>query len=161
MNYYLDTEFEDAPLGTPIRLISLGLVAEDGREFYGEIEGAAEQVQNPWVLENVVSRLAGPKMSPEGMRVALDYFVRDDPHFFGYFSAYDWVLFCQIWGGMLQLPNGWPQRCSDLAQLCAYRAISKDALPPEIGRHHALVDARWTKDAWKAAWSIIGQREAR
>ena len=37
MKYWMDTEFIERPY--TIDLISIGLVAEDGREFYAEISG--------------------------------------------------------------------------------------------------------------------------
>ncbi len=39
MKYWLDTEFIERPYS--IDLISVGLVAEDGREFYAESSSAA------------------------------------------------------------------------------------------------------------------------
>jgi hypothetical protein len=39
------------------------------------------------------------------------------PKFYGYFSAYDWVLFCSLFGRMVDLPPGFPMYCSDLKQM--------------------------------------------
>jgi hypothetical protein len=54
MRYWFDTEFcED---GRTIDLISIGIVAEDGREYYAvsqEFNGV-KVFDNPWLVENVV-----------------------------------------------------------------------------------------------------------
>jgi hypothetical protein len=53
--YYLDTEFiED---GHTIDLISIGIVAEDGREFYAVNKGCDFSKADDWVKENVISHL--------------------------------------------------------------------------------------------------------
>ena len=38
MKYFLDTEFSERGPMWPIQLISIGIVAEDGREFYAHSE---------------------------------------------------------------------------------------------------------------------------
>lgn len=47
----------------------------------------------------------------------------EDPHnkarqidFYGYYSDYDWVAFCWIFGKMMNLPKGFPMFCNDLKQ---------------------------------------------
>ena len=52
MKYWLDTEFiED---GKTIDLISIGVVAENGREFYAVNNECHWYMANDWVLENVL-----------------------------------------------------------------------------------------------------------
>lgn len=36
------------------------------------------------------------------------------PEFYGYYGSYDWVVFCWIFGRMLDLPNGFPMYIRDL-----------------------------------------------
>ena len=51
MKYWLDTEFiED---GKTIDLLSIGIVAEDGREFYREHSGANLNNASLWVRQHV------------------------------------------------------------------------------------------------------------
>lgn len=38
------------------------------------------------------------------------------PEFYGYYSDYDWVLFCSLFGKMVDLPIGFPMYCRDLKQ---------------------------------------------
>lgn len=52
MKYFLDTEFiED---GRTIDLISIGIVAEDGREFYAVSRECRVRMASGWVWENVL-----------------------------------------------------------------------------------------------------------
>lgn len=39
------------------------------------------------------------------------------PEFYGYYGSYDWVVFCWIFGRMLDLPNGFPMYIKDLKQM--------------------------------------------
>lgn len=39
------------------------------------------------------------------------------PIFYGYYADYDWVVFCWIFGTMMQLPNGFPMYAIDLKQM--------------------------------------------
>lgn len=39
------------------------------------------------------------------------------PEFYGYYADYDWVLFCSLYGRMLDLPNEFPMYCRDLKQI--------------------------------------------
>ena len=50
MKYWIDTEFIARPY--TIDLISVGLVAEDGREFYAESNEVDWSKANLWTLEN-------------------------------------------------------------------------------------------------------------
>lgn len=38
-------------------------------------------------------------------------------NFFGYYADYDWVVFCWIFGRMIDLPAGFPMYCNDLKQM--------------------------------------------
>ena len=48
MRYFIDTEFMESGHLFPITLLSIGIVAEDGREFYA-VNGEADQtLANDW-----------------------------------------------------------------------------------------------------------------
>lgn len=71
------------------------------------------------------------------------------PRFWGYFADYDWVLFCQLFGTMMDLPKGWPMFCLDLKQEMVRCGVSRAELPKQSGtEHNALADARWVREAW-------------
>lgn len=73
----------------------------------------------------------------------------DPPVFYGYYSAYDWVVLCQLFGRMIDLPEGFPMFCMDLRQMMEERGLTKEwkreHCPDPEGEHNALVDARWNK----------------
>jgi hypothetical protein len=48
---------------------------------------------------------------------------------------------------MSELPFHYPQLCLDIKQWAI--ELGDPPLPPQVGaRHHALADARWTREAW-------------
>lgn len=147
MKYWIDTEFIAQPY--TIDLISIGLVAEDGREFYAESSEVDWTKANQWILNSVRPQLEGIGISREEIGYAVRRFIDEDKHpvFWGYFPAYDWVVFSWLFGGMTELPFSFPQLCLDIKQWAI--ELGDPELPHQMGaRHHALADARWTKDAW-------------
>jgi len=69
------------------------------------------------------------------------------PRFVGYYSDYDWVVFAQFFGRMVDLPKGWPMYCFDIKQYCDM--LGNPRLPDQgKGEHHALSDAIWTREAF-------------
>lgn len=57
--FFYDTEFLERGPFHPINLISIGIVAEDGREYYG-VNGEVELTpiaNHAWLVENVVPHL--------------------------------------------------------------------------------------------------------
>ncbi len=69
------------------------------------------------------------------------------PELWGYYSAYDHVAFCQLFGTMMDLPKGFPMYTRDIKQLCD--ALGNPRLPEQgKNEHNALADAKWNKLAW-------------
>ncbi len=147
MKYWLDTEFIERPYG--IDLISVGLVAEDGREFYAESSEVDWTKASQWTLQTVRPQLEGAGRPRIEIGYAIRRFVEHDerPVFWGFFPAYDWVAFSWLFGDMNDLPFHFPQLCLDVKQWAI--ELGDPELTHQVGaRHHALADARWTKDAW-------------
>lgn len=145
MRYWFDTEFiED---GKTIDLLSIAIVSEDGRELYLELLEADWSKASPWVKENVLPHLGkGPTVGREEAKLrVLEFIGADEPEFWAYYAAYDWVAFCQLFGTMMDLPKGWPMFCRDLKQMAGKIPLPKQGDGKE---HNALNDARWTKAAW-------------
>jgi hypothetical protein len=160
MKYWIDTEFIERP--NTIDLISLGLVAEDGREFYAESSEVDWSRASQWTLETVRPQLDGKAMEREEIGYAVHRFTDGDEHpvFWGYFPAYDWVAFSWLFGGMDELPFHYPQLCLDIKQWAI--ELGDPELPRQSGaRHHALADARWTKEAWTFLASLDPDAGAR
>lgn len=169
MRYFLDTEFAERPCS--IDLISIAIVAEDGREFYAESSDFEDRMANEWVLRHVIPQLwsrqadkskfnawirdggTGGLMSREAIAKEVRIFIGDDkPEFWGYYCDYDWVVFCWLFGSMIDLPKGWPMYCRDIKQLCD--TLGNPRLPLSVdNEHHALKDARWNRStlAWLEA----------
>ncbi len=147
MKYWIDTEFIQRP--NTIDLISIGVVAEDGQEFYAESSEVDWSHASRWTLQTVRPQLEGGGMTREAIGYAVRRFMDADqrPVFWGYFPAYDWVAFSWLFGGMNDLPFRFPQLCLDIKQWAI--ELGDPSLPLQTGaRHHALADARWTRAAW-------------
>jgi hypothetical protein len=153
MRYWFDTEFiED---GKTIDLISIGIVAEDGRIYYAESSEFGAEPASPWVTEHVLSQLGPVEQRKPRSRIRdeLRAFIHDKPEFWAYYGAYDWVALCQLFGTMTQLPAGWPSYCRDVKQWCD--DLGNPKLPKQSTRgHHALNDALWTRQAWEFLLSM-------
>lgn len=155
VRFFFDTEFiED---GKTIDLISIGIVSEDGREFYALNADCDWSKANEWVRTNVLAHLPQDNSfrSSDGWlrrgwipSAILDFVGQDTPEFWAYYADYDWVALCQLYGRMIDLPKGWPMYCRDVKQLCD--SLGNPKLPEQASqKHYALNDARWTKQAYE------------
>lgn len=157
--YFYDCEFiED---GRTIDLVSIGVVDENGREFYAistEFDGTRA---TPWVRRNVLDRLPSPGdpawKSRERIREELYEFLvepirgrtGEQLDLWAWFAAYDHVVLAQLWGAMPALPRAIPRFTKDLRQL--WDDKGRPPLPDaEADRHDALVDARHNLARWNA-----------
>lgn len=188
--YFVDTEFLEN--GRTIDLISIGIVASDGREYYavsdevtrdqrvwwqrwlnrrGSLENRVRA--HRWLMANVVPAL--PRLHGDARRDApaswlFDYSsplvkprtviareVRDfllggegEPQLWADYGAYDHVVLCQLWGAMVDLPDGIPMFTSELRQKIRRYGVSDAELPPQAeGAHNALADARHLRDLYQ------------
>jgi hypothetical protein len=183
MRYYLDTEFiED---GSTVDLVSIGVVSEDGREYYAQSAEFDHHKADEWVKEHVLKQLV---MCPHGepgqkgiaglyradkayhkkyghckfdtcpwrtreqikqdILAFMDSEQHGTPEIWGYYSAYDHIAFCQLFGKMIDLPDGYPMYTHDLIQWADM--LGNPQLPlQEDSEHNALADARWNKTVWE------------
>lgn len=147
MRYFLDTEFHED--GRIIHPISLALVAEDGRELYMEFRHEHLPL-NYFVRAHVVPNLV---WDPNDLLMAYgresrarieDFIGADQPEIWAYYAAYDWIVFCQMFGPMSKLPKLYPMWCNDLQQ-----EFWRLDCPPSVKQdrpakaHNALEDAKW------------------
>lgn len=166
MKIFYDTEFIDD--GKTIDLVSIGMVREDGTELYAvSSEFDVFKLQaNPWLVDNVWSSLptykhpgtlrchcgpghldlGDPAVRPrEQIARMVAKFILDtpDPQLWAYYSAYDHVALAQLWGPMINLPDGIPMQSDDLVTAAKLAGLSVDSLPKQAdGHHNALADAR-------------------
>lgn len=92
------------------------------------------------------------------------------PEFYGYYSAYDHVCLCWLFGKMIDLPQGFPMYTKDLKQVLDEKAAvyedrwmsgsepfewRLDAIesiagyPEQSNEHHSLADAKFNRDLHK------------
>lgn len=258
MKYFIDTEFLEGTqtkkvLGfnvgqtkPTIDLISIGIVAEDGREYYAiskefnlkeawnrfelkpDIDnGGMKKVY--WIRENVLKHIwndlngaevygffktkkdrfdykLGMEFSYRSLKYLLNEYGKTNaqiaeevkefvsikaaclsklkdvqngivhpssvfPEFYGYYADYDWVVFCWLFGKMIDLPQGFPMYCNDLKQILETRGFAcngttiplemwgKDIkehpnYPKQTNEHNALADARWNKQLYEFLKSL-------
>lgn len=167
----IDYDLEFLENGHTIELISIGMVCEDGREYYAvNSDMPVDRILNhQWLKANVWPHLPlrGYKPPPQINALqqsdgALDMTdtrvkpkwvianeVRDflqataDVELWANYGAYDHVALAQLWGPMVRLPEGVPMFTNDIQQERARLGLTWDDLPQqEIGEHNALADAR-------------------
>ena len=150
MIYFLDTEFSEN--GVTIEPISLALVTLHGDSLYMEFEHDPSTC-NEWVKANVLTKLCWPAEQRltrnQAAANVLDFVGGDlEPEFWAHFGSYDWVMLCQLFGRMVDLPKLFPMAVMDTRQLRKSLGLSSsDERPPEPdGAHNALTDAIWTRD---------------
>lgn len=146
---WLDTEFVERGPDHPIELISIGLVNDEGRELYLESADFDPARATPWIAHHVLPLLGSGERLPHSAicdRI-IDFVGLRVPEFWGYCSAYDWVVFCQLFGRMVDLPDRWPKWCNDIKQLAW--TLGNPKLPsPGDNEHNALADAQWNREVW-------------
>lgn len=163
MRFYVDTEFLHT--SRTIDLISIGVVAEDGRELYAVSSDMpwSAIMRNDWLVANVVPALPlradwdvplldrrhpDVKSRVDIRRQLMTFFLSspDAVEMWGWYSGFDYVVLSQLFGTMLDWPRSLPMWINDLRQdterLGAYQLLPVQ----QQGEHHALADARWNKE---------------
>lgn len=181
MNIFFDTEFTGLHQNTT--LISIGLVAENGDSFYAELNDYDPTQVDEWIQKNVMDNLILSDFQMES-----DYFPHSDSVYFkgniknlkvaleNWFSrfdsvtmwsdvlAYDWMLFCNIWGGALNIPSRIYYIPFDLATLIKVAGGEPDLVREELAglemtgngkKHNALWDAKVIKECYCKLRNII------
>lgn len=143
MRIYLDTEFTE--LSQNAQLISLALVDEAGRSFYAEFSDYDPGLLSAWHQEHVLDNLLLQAL-PSGqiqqsnsqttyvkgdavfIRQEIEAFIQpyEQLEVWGDNHAYDWVFFCQLWGGALHIPKLFFYIVFDLPVLLLQHGIHPD-----------------------------------
>ena len=187
----IDYDLEFLEDGRHIELISIGMVCDDGREYYAVNSDADwDRVKkHHWLMQNVWPHLplrghktglvtVGSKtevrLTEPGVidtrntqvkpRWVIANEVRDfiqatqDVELWANYGAYDHVALAQLWGRMIDLPEGVPMFTCDIQQERARLGLRWDQLPKqESGEHNALADARHNQTVRR--W--LAEQEAR
>lgn len=156
---HYDCEFLEN--GSTIDLISIGMVREDGAEYYAVSEDMpfGPISRHPWLMQHVMPSLpvrvghADPwdrghkdfrHVKPRGQianEVRRFILGVPNPQLWAWYGAYDHVALCQLWGRMIDLPTGVPMWTNDLKQEA--ERLGNPRLPEQpAGEHNALADAR-------------------
>lgn len=156
MRYFYDTEFHED--GKTIDLISIGIVREDGQEYYAVNADADWQRirRHEWLMANVFPQLpfSGDWKPKEQIRDEVAVFLLQDgqPELWAWYSAYDHVALAQLFGTMMDLPTGIPMYTHDFRSYVDWDRVR--SLPKQAaGVHDALQDARHLKRMFESVTS--------
>lgn len=170
MLVFLDTEFTDF---TQVDLISVGMVADDGREFYAERTDYRRDDCNDWVVSNILPLLrkvpGAPCDQPEFTQRLWAWFdALPEPATLVFDSGRDWELLVQMLlrDGHNALPANVGEKgyLGDISRRYgfsddaietneAFQTGSEQTYTDEWPPHHALADARALRAgflAWRA-----------
>lgn len=176
---YYDCEFVED--GRTIDLVSIGMVAETGAEYYAvssefDLKAFAK---NDWLMANVwpslpqvrgdarMMALASMREGASAYRHVRRLFDRGadevaaraqiahdvsrfilghpSPQLWAWYGAYDHVCLAQLFGRMIDLPDGVPMWTNDLKQE-AMRLGNPRVPEQAAGQHNALQDARHNRE---------------
>lgn len=168
MKLFFDSEFTG--LHQNSTLISIAFIAESGEEFYAEFIDYDTNQLNDWIQKNVISNLFlnenntdtnNIKGTKAEIKIAFQNWIKqfgeiensiqiwaDVPH-------WDWVLFCELFGGAFGIPKQIHYIPMDIAtllfskgvdiNLLRTKLIDKTKLPDNLELHNALYDAHLVK----------------
>lgn len=145
MKIFFDTEFEG--LYKDANLISIGLISENGKEFYAEINDINPDKQESWIKSNVLDNTVeyGEVQVLDIVNDENDYYVGDKEYIgsqlrewlmqFGEIELvsdvchYDMVLLIDLFGSAMDLPGNVCPSCHDINQDIArvYNMTEKEA----------------------------------
>lgn len=168
MRFHYDWEFKEN--GVTIEPISLGMVADNGKELYMIYRPAVRafdereyfgqfDTTDLWLKDNVFNHLPWRDVedfgyeAKEEMGRAVYNFICDNtpyseiPELWGYFASYDHVCLSQLFGRMIDLPAPMPMFTNELMTIgrtaTGFRA--KPPRPNSLPEHHSLMDAKYQK----------------
>lgn len=156
--FSFDAEFVDT--GNSVELISIGLVRQDGAELYLENGNFLERsghLLDDWMNQHVMGKtfmITAPdddRIVPHAdMAGLVSRFLLADgssPSIWAHYAPYDYVAFAQLFGRVIDIPDGLPRFAMDFRVMQELTGIKPPSQSPE-NSHHALIDARWGKLAF-------------
>jgi hypothetical protein len=158
---FFDTEFTGLHQHTT--LISIGCVAESGEELYCELTDFDTGQLDDWLRDNVIAHLWGEQTLEATLPIGRVYMQGTKRYIAGELNlwlaqwesvemwsdclAYDWVLFCNLFGGAMNIPSNVYYIPFDLATLFKVKGVDPDVNREEYAgmtggnKHNALWDA--------------------
>jgi len=160
---FFDTEFTTMNVNGYPALISIGLVADDGREFYAELADTWEtSMCESFVIDQVLPLLAGGESSMPEEQLALklkewiEALADDEVVLRSDSPSFDWPWVADFFN-----LHGWPanlrRKCGKIYfKLHRHQQRYNDGMEEywkehSARQHHALVDARSLRFAWAYA----------
>lgn len=154
LRIFFDTEFTE--LTQKAKLLSIALVAESGEQFYAECTDFQPEQINPWVQENVLAHFYLEKSDitnsakatirdneaviADAIRKWLQQFeIKNTDVQFQFWAdcpAWDWVLFCELFGGSFGRPTNIHYMCMDLATLFQVKGFAPDYPRSDFLKEH-------------------------
>ena len=171
MRYWFDLEFIDRGR-RGISVLSAGMVAEDDRTLYLEVEDEPTEDANDFVRANVLPFLGmngGSQYRPRTEVAAeiVDFVSAGPgaPQLWAWYGSYDWVGLSGLYGTLTQRPKGWGFSQRDVLELTrlAWGDDGEDHMPTEVqvaagmglalpdNAHHALAGAYFARSLWRTA----------
>lgn len=182
MKLFFDFEFTGLHKGTTP--ISLGIVSEDNHSFYAEFKDCDNRQVDRWIEDNVISNLLygndsevymaynpimnyevatwkeiNMKSTKENIAKELKKWISqfDNVEMWGDCMAYDWVLFCDLFGHAFSVPKNVYYIPMDICTLFYAKGIDPDISRREFtgvsmedsGLHNSLYDARLIKKCYE------------
>ena len=175
---FYDSEFTGLHQSTT--LISMAFCADDGREFYAEFSDFEQSQCDDWICDNVLSRCqwinqadSEPFVKHEtGLTTCFgdSAFIKEalfewlsvyeDIEIWADCLAWDWVLFCELFGGAFSIPKQIFYMPFDLLMLFKCKGLDPNTPRLDFAKqqgavlegeqlHNALFDARLAKTCYQ------------
>jgi len=141
MKLFFDTEFTGLHKNTT--LVSIGIIAENGKTFYAELTDYDQKQIDEWLQKNVIEKLTIDKDSLGKFGDDANWLVRGDTASIKYYLeewlkqfekvvfwsdclSYDWVLFNHIFGHAFSIPENVYYIPFDICTLFEHKGIDAD-----------------------------------
>lgn len=173
--YAISTEFDEKDADTWVKTNVISQLP-NRRVSQFDSPSAKEEARryksNEQIKNDIIGFTYPPSISFDGVKA---WFPddREDIEFYGYYADYDWVVFCSLFGRMIDLPKSFPMYCRDIKQMVdekyntwlrtspvidrarganitleTYKNLMTrdEKYPHQTDEHNALADARWNRD---------------
>lgn len=172
MKIYFDCEFSGLIKNTS--LISIGIISENGDEFYAEFNDYDKSKIDKWLKNNIIDKLLFNNKDEYSKITTKKTYIKnnkkevtkklikwlenfdDEIEIWSDTLAYDWVLFCDLFDGALNLPKYIYYIPFDIVTLLKVKDIDPDITREDYvkeylndddlkNKHNSLFDAKIIK----------------
>ena len=175
MKLFFDSEFTGLHQYTT--LISIGVITESGHTFYAEFNDYNKGQMDTWIQTNVINNLKFNTVLKHVSNNIDEYEIKDSSSvitdsFLDWLNqlkekysvdrfeiwsdclAYDWVLFCELFGGALNVPDYIHYIPFDICTLFELKGLDSDTNRQEFAqmegnKHNCLYDAKVIKKCYE------------